>query len=73
MFVCELVILASVIFLTLLGRSAILLKPLEKYDTGVVSSVCKSISALEEHCTKRVSYMHDVLCPGVGATLVHIF
>ncbi len=46
---------------------------LQEYYTGVFSSVCKSISALEEHCTKVVSYVNDVLCPGVGAILVHRF
>ncbi len=75
MFVCELVVLDSVIFLsTLFRRSAFLLKtPLEEYCTGVVSSVCKSISALQEHCTKVVSYVHDILCPGVQTTLVNRF
>ena len=34
--------------------------PLEEYCTGVVSSVCKSISALDEQCTKVVSYVHYV-------------
>ena len=67
--------LDSVIFIsTLFRRSAFLLKsPLEVYCSGVVSSVCKSISALQVHCTKVVSYVHDVLCPGVGPTLVHRF
>ncbi len=31
----------------------------------MVSSVYKSISALQEHCTKVVHYVHDILCPGV--------
>ena len=75
MFVCELVVLASIIFLsTLFGRSVILLEtPLEEYCTGVVSSVCKSISTIQEHCTKVVSYVHDVLCPGFQTTLAHFF
>ncbi len=63
MLASELVVLASVNFYlsTLFGRSAILLKtPMEEYCNGVVSSVCKSISALHEHCTKVVSYMQLV-------------
>ena len=54
MFACEIVVLASVIFLSMLfGRSAIFLKTLlEEYCTEGVSSVCKSISALQEHVLK---------------------
>ena len=63
MFVCELVVLASEVFLLTFGRSAILLKtPLEEYCTGVVRSAYKSIFVLQEHCTKVVSYVHDVYC-----------
>ena len=75
MFVCELVVLDIVIFLsTLFRRSAILLKTsLKEYFTGVVSSVCKSISALKEHCMKVVSHVHDILCPGIQTTLASGF
>ena len=58
MFVCELVVLDSVnfnqhILEDLLFNS----NPFKEYCTGVVSSVCKSISALDEHCTNVVSYV----------------
>ena len=71
MFVFELVVWASVIFLFQHYLEDLLFysKPLEEYCTGVVSSVFKSISALQEHCTKVVSYVHDLLCPGVQTTL----
>ncbi len=64
MFVCELVVLASVIVLsTLFRRCTFLLKtPLKEYCTEVVSSLCKSISTIQEHCTKVVSYVHDIYC-----------
>ena len=39
----------------------------------MVSSVFKSISALQEHCTNVVSYVHDILCPGVQTTLATKF
>ena len=71
MFVCVLVVLASVNFtLKLFGRTAVLLRTPEEYCIGVVSSVCKGVLALEEYQTKVVSYVYDVLCPGVCATLV---
>ncbi len=35
--------------------------------------MCTSMSVLQEQCTKIVSYVHDVLCPGVQTTLVTRF
>ena len=58
MFVCELVVLDSVNFYQhILEDLLFYSNPFEEYCTGVVSSVCKSISALDEHCTKVVSYV----------------
>ncbi len=59
MFVCELVVLESVDFsFNIFWKICyITLNPFEEYCTGVVSSVCMSISALDEHCTKMVSYV----------------
>ena len=67
---CQLV---SIFLMTLFGRSATLLRTLEGVLHWSGSSVCKSIFALEEHCTKVVSYVHDVLCSCIGASLVHRF
>ncbi len=61
----------SIFLLTLFGRSATLTQTPEEFCTGVVSSV--SISALEDTCIKVVSYVHVILCHGVGAILVHRF
>ena len=58
---------------TLYVRSAILFKIPEDYCIGVVSYVLNSTFALDEHCTKVVSYVHGVVCPGVRATMVHSF
>ena len=58
MFVCELVVLDSVNFYQLFWKICYFTQnPFEEYCTGVVSSVCMSISALDEHCTKVVSYV----------------
>ena len=58
MFVCELVVLDSVNFNQHILEDLLFSQnPLEEYCTGVVSSVCKSISALQEQCTKVVSYV----------------
>ena len=61
MFVCELVVLDSVNFYQhILEDLLFYSNPFKEYCTGVVSSVCKSISALDEHCTKVVSYVQFV-------------
>ena len=58
MFVFELVVLDSVNFYQhILEDLLFYSKPFKEYCTGVVSSVCKSMSALDEHCTKVVSFM----------------
>ena len=58
MFVCELVVLDSVNFYQhSLEDLLFYSKPLKEYCTGVVSFVCKSISALDEHYTKVVSFV----------------
>ncbi len=56
MFVCELVVLDSVNFSVNIFLEVLLffLKTCsEEYCTGLVGSVCKSISALDEHCAKE--------------------
>lgn len=79
MFVCELVVLDSVNFYQhIFGRSAIFTQnPLEEYCTGVVSSVCQSISALEEYRTKVVSYVQFVFvswcCNNPGSQFLAVF
>ena len=58
MFVCELVVLDSVNFYQhILEDMLFYSNPFEEYCTGVVSPVCMSISALDEHDTKVVSYV----------------
>ncbi len=57
MFVCELVVLDSVnLYQHILEDLLFYSKPLGGVSR-VVSSVCKSISALDEQCTKVVSYV----------------
>ncbi len=60
MFVCELVVLDSVFFQQILEDLLFYSNPFKEDCTGVVSSVCKSISALDEQCTKVVSSVHYV-------------
>ena len=61
MFVCELLVLDSVNFYQHMLEDLLFSQnPLVEYCTGVVSDVCKSISALDKQCTKVVSYVHYV-------------
>ena len=58
MFVCELVVLDCIHFYQdILEDLLFYSNPFKEYCTGVVSSLCKSIFALDKHCTKVVSYV----------------
>ncbi len=62
MFVCELMVLDRVKFYQHILEDLLFFSQnsLEEYCIEVVSSVCKSISALDKHCTKVVSFMQFV-------------
>ncbi len=74
MFVCDAVVLASVIFsFDTIWKICYFTQTPEEYCMGVVA-LCERVFLLQKSTAlKVVSYVNDVMCAGVGATLVHRF